>query len=66
MSRLTSLFSSAAFRTLLIVLCFTVACVLSHRLFLLKDMTATGHHTLKPQSVGEIPYTKNRYKHHRE
>jgi len=54
MSRLTSLFSSAAFRTLLIVLCFTVACVLSHRLFLLKDMTATGHHTLKPQSVATL------------
>lgn len=51
MTRSKTIISLPFIRTLLIVLCFAIACTLGHRLYTLKDMTANSQHTLKPQSV---------------
>lgn len=57
MSNLKTLFSPKAVRnsrivrTILIVMCFAMACALGNRLYARMDMTANAHHTLTPQSV---------------
>ncbi len=42
---------AAELRTMLIVLCFVIACTFAQRLYVQKDMTVTGQHTLSPKSV---------------
>lgn len=51
MNRLTKVMSASFIRTLLIVFCILAACILGHRLFAIKDMTANSQHTLNTQSV---------------
>ena len=51
MTKIRTLVNASVVRTMLIVLCFAMACALGNRLYALKDMTASAHHTLKPQSV---------------
>jgi len=50
-TKIRTLVNASVVRTMLIVLCFAMACALGNRLYALKDMTASAHHTLKPQSV---------------
>ena len=51
MTKIRTLVNASIVRTMLIVLCFAMACALGNRLYALKDMTASAQHTLKPQSV---------------
>ena len=51
MTVLKSITSPSLIRTLLIVLCFTIACTLGHRLYVSKDMTAGAQHTLQTGSI---------------
>jgi len=50
-SSIRTLLTPSLVRTILIVLCFAMACALGNRLYARKDMTANAQHTLKPQSV---------------
>jgi len=43
--------NSRVVRTILIVMCFVMACALGNRLYARMDMTANAQHTLTPQSV---------------
>ena len=49
--QLNNLLSPGVVRTTLIVVCFSLVCVLGNRLHARKDFTANSIHTLKPQSV---------------
>ena len=49
--QLNNLLSPSVVRTTLIVVCFSLVCVLGNRLHARKDFTANSIHTLKPQSV---------------
>lgn len=51
MTFFTSTTSPSFMRTLLVVLCFAVACTLGQRLYVSKDMTAGAQHTLQTGSV---------------